>query len=294
MPKLKYVISLYINKYKNFKIVFLQIFIIEMVEKITSTQNAKIKNIIKLQQKSSERKKQNLIVVEGLREIGLAVKSGMILKSVFFCSDIISLEELEKELSFLGTYFEISSDIYNKLAYRGSTEGVIALAEPKDINLSEIKLRENPLIIVLESVEKPGNLGAILRTADAAKVDAVIICDPLTDIYNPNVIRSSVGCVFANQVIASSSDETINWLKEKGVKSYAAALTATEYYHEKDFTKATAIIMGTEADGLTEKWLKNTNEQIIIPMSGEIDSLNVSTSTAILVFEAVRQRSFYK
>ena len=264
-----------------------------MVEKITSTQNTKVKNIIKLQQKSSERKKQNIIVIEGLREIGLAIKSGMILKSVFFCSDIISLEELEKELNFSGTYFEISSDIYNKLAYRGSTEGVIALAEPKYINLSEIKLRENPLIIVLESVEKPGNLGAILRTADAAKVDAVIISDPLTDVFNPNVIRSSVGCVFTNQIVACSSDETIKWLKAKSIKSYAAALTATEYYYEKDFTQATAIIMGTEADGLTEKWLKNADKQIIIPMSGEIDSLNVSTSTAILVFEAMRQRNFY-
>ena len=265
-----------------------------MIEKITSTQNAKIKNIIKLQQKSSERKKQNLIVIEGLREISLAVKAGMILKSVFFCSNIISLEELEKELNLSSTYLEITSDIYNKLAYRGSTEGIIALAEPKYTALNEIKLRENPLIIVLESVEKPGNLGAILRTADAAKVDAVIICDPLTDIYNPNVIRSSVGCVFTNQIVACSSDETIKWLKAKGIKSYAAALTATENYHDKDFTQPTAIIMGTEADGLTEKWLKNADEQIIIPMSGEIDSLNVSTSTAILVFEAMRQRNFYK
>lgn len=265
-----------------------------MIEKITSTQNPKIKNIIKLQQKSSERKKQNTIVVEGLREIGLAIKSGMMLKSVFICLDIISLDEVEKEINFSGTYFEISPNIYNKLAYRGSTEGLIALAEPKLLSLKEIKLRKNPLIIVLESVEKPGNLGAILRTADAATIDAVIICDPLTDIYNPNVIRSSVGCVFTNQVVACSSDETIKWLKEKGIKSFAAALTATEYYHQKDFTQSTAIVMGTEADGLTEKWLKNTNEQIIIPMSGEIDSLNVSTSTAILVFEAMRQRNFYK
>lgn len=265
-----------------------------MIEKITSARNPKIKNIIKLQQKSSERQKQNLIVIEGLREIGLAIKSGMILKSVFYCSDIISNEDIEQELNFTGTYFEISSDIYNKLAYRGSTEGIIALAEPRFNALNDLELRDNPLIIVLESVEKPGNLGAILRTADAANVDAVIISDPLTDIYNPNVIRSSVGCVFTNQVIACSSDETITWLKEKGIKSYAAALTATKNYHETDLAGPTAIIMGTEADGLTEKWLKNTDKQIIIPMSGEIDSLNVSTSTAILVFEAMRQRNFYK
>jgi TrmH family RNA methyltransferase len=265
-----------------------------MIEKITSTSNPKIKNILKLQQKSSERKKQELIVIEGLREIGLAVKVGVKINTLFVCTDIISIDNVISELKFNNEIFEVSLDVYNKLAYRSSTEGVIALANPKHLNFSDLKLRQNPLIIVLESVEKPGNLGAILRTADAAIVDAVIICDPLTDIYNPNVIRSSVGCVFTNQVIASSSDETINWLKENMIESYAAALTATENYHEKDLTKSTAIVMGTEAVGLTDKWLKNTDNQIIIPMSGEIDSLNVSTSAAILVFEAMRQRNFYK
>jgi len=265
-----------------------------MIEKITSPQNPKIKDIIKLQQKSSERKKQKLIVIEGLREIKLAMKAGVQLKTVFVCSEIISLDAVMLELKNKDKYYEISINIYNKIAYRGSTEGVLALAEPKHFNLSDIKLRKNPLVIILESVEKPGNLGAILRTADAANADAVIICDSLTDIYNPNVIRSSVGCVFTNQIATCSTDETIQWLKEKGIKSCAAALTATKYYHETDLSGSVAIVMGTEADGLTEKWLKGTDEQIIIPMSGEIDSLNVSTSTAILVFEAMRQRNFYK
>ncbi|MDA3953560.1 MAG: RNA methyltransferase [Bacteroidales bacterium] len=265
-----------------------------MIERITSVHNPKIKNIVKLQQKSSERKKQNLIVIEGLRELDLAVRSGMILKSLFICTEIIPYEYIENELKSEIQSFEITKEVFEKIAYRGSTEGVIALAEPLVIQLNDLVLRKNPLIIVLESIEKPGNLGAILRTADAAKVDAVIICDPLTDIYNPNVIRSSIGCVFTNQVVACSSDETIVWLKEKGIKSYAAALTAKELYHETDFKGATAIVMGTEADGLTDKWLNGADEQIIIPMSGEIDSLNVSTSTAILVFEAMRQRNFYK
>lgn len=265
-----------------------------MIEKITSAQNPKIKNIVKLQQKSSERKKQNLIVIEGLREISLAVRAGMILKSVFVCVDIISYDDDIGNLESDVQSFEISKDIFEKLAYRGSTEGVIALAEPKYFDLDNIKLRENPLVIILESVEKPGNLGAILRTADAAKADAVIICDPLTDIYNPNVIRSSVGCVFTNQIVACSTDKTMNWLKEKGIKSYAAALTAKKYYHQTDLKGPVAIVMGTEADGLTEKWLKGSDEQILIPMSGEIDSLNVSTSAAILIFEAMRQRNFYK
>ncbi|MFO7842193.1 MAG: RNA methyltransferase [Bacteroidales bacterium] len=263
-----------------------------MAEYITSTQNPKIKNILKLQQKSAERKKQNLIVIEGIREIKLALQSGMQVKSIFFCSDIVSEDEITNHFKVTATIFDISIDIYRKLAYRGSTEGVIALGEPKYLTLNELTLGKNPLLIVLESVEKPGNLGAILRTADAAHVDAVIISDPLTDIYNPNVIRSSIGCVFTNRVIACSSDEAISWLRKKGIKTYAASLTATRKYHEKDFTGPTAIIMGTEANGLTDKWLKNTDEQIIIPMNGAIDSLNVSISTAILVFEAMRQRNF--
>jgi len=265
-----------------------------MIEKITSAQNPKIKNILKLQQKSSERKAQSLIVIEGLREINLAVKAGIKLKQLYVCTDIISIDDIHIELESDTQIFEISKVVFEKLAYRGSTEGLIALAEPKFYNLNDLKLRENPLIIILESVEKPGNLGAIFRTADAATVDAVIICDPLTDIFNPNTIRSSVGCVFTNQVIAASSDETIVWLKEKGIESFAAALTATENYHETNLKGPSAIVMGTEAVGLSDKWLKNTDNQIIIPMSGEIDSLNVSTSTAILVFEAMRQRNFYK
>lgn len=264
-----------------------------MIEKISSTQNPKIKNIVKLQQKSTERKSQNLIVIEGLREISLAVKAGFTIKSVFICSDIVLPEVVMNELKLDFQYFDVSKDVYNKLAYRESTEGVIVLAEPKFYQLDNLKLRENPIIIILESVEKPGNLGAILRTADAAKVDAVIISDPLTDIYNPNIIRSSVGCVFTNQLVACSSDDAIQWLKRKGIKSHAAALTAKKYYHQMDLSGPVAFVMGTEADGLTDKWLKNTDEQVIIPMSGEIDSLNVSISTAILVFEAMRQRNFY-
>jgi TrmH family RNA methyltransferase len=265
-----------------------------MIERISSVQNPKIKNIVKLQQKSSERKKQNLIVIEGLREIDLASRSGIELQTLFICKDIIPYEYVLNVLKGEIPLIEITKEVFEKIAYRGSTEGVIALAQPIDNTLNDLVLQENPLIIVLESVEKPGNLGAILRTADAAKVDAVIICDPLTDIYNPNVIRSSVGCVFTNQIVACSSEESIEWLKNKGIKSFATVLTAKRYYHETDFKPASAIVMGTEADGLTDTWLKGADEQIIIPMGGEIDSLNVSTSTAILVFEAMRQRNFYK
>jgi len=265
-----------------------------MIEKITSIQNHRIKNIVKLQQKSSERKAQNLIVIEGLREITLSIKSGIEIKSIFFCSEIISNDRIREISTDENQIFDISRDVYHKIAYRESTEGILVLAKPRFLNLSDLKLRDIPFIIILESVEKPGNLGAILRTADAANVDAVIVCDPLTDIYNPNAIRSSVGCIFTKQIVTCSSDEAIEWLKQNKIKSYAAALTAKKFYHETDFKISSAIIMGTEADGLTNKWLHGADEQIKIPMNGEIDSLNVSTSCAILVFEAMRQRNFYK
>ncbi|MDX9695884.1 MAG: RNA methyltransferase [Bacteroidales bacterium] len=265
-----------------------------MIEKITSVQNSRIKNIVKLQQKSSERKLQNLIVIEGLREITLAIKSGFDIKTIFFCSEIISYEKIADMAIHENIIFDLSRDVYNKVAYRESTEGVLVLAEPSYLVLNDLRLRKNPFLVVLESVEKPGNLGAILRTADAANVDAVLICDPLTDIYNPNVIRSSVGCVFTKQIVACSTDEALEWLRKNQIKSYAAALTAKKFYHETDFTVPSAVIMGTEADGLTKKWLQGADEQIKIPMNGEIDSLNVSTSTAILIFEAMRQRNFYQ
>ena len=265
-----------------------------MIEKITSIQNHRIKNIVKLQQKSSERKAQNLIVIEGLREITLSIKSGIEIKSIFFCSEIISFDRIREISTDENQIFDISRDVYHKIAYRESTEGILVLAKPRFLNLSDLKLRDIPFIIILESVEKPGNLGAILRTADASNVDAVIVCDPLTDIYNPNAIRSSVGCIFTKQIVTCSSDEAIEWLKQNKIKSYAAALTAKKFYHETDFKISSAIIMGTEADGLTNKWLIGADEQIKIPMNGEIDSLNVSTSCAILVFEAMRQRNFYK
>ncbi len=265
-----------------------------MIENITSVQNPKIKNVLKLQKKSSERKQQNLIVIEGLREIELAIKAGMQINSLFYCPEIITKDIVISKLGTENRFYILNENVYNKVAYRGSTEGVIALAEPKFLTIDDIALCKNPIIIVLESVEKPGNLGAILRTTDAAGIDAVIVSDPLTDIYNPNIIRSSIGCVFTNQVVACSSDETIKWLKTKRIRTFATGLTATTFYHQTNLKGAVAIVMGTEADGLTDKWLDNADEQIKIPMSGEIDSLNVSTSTAILIFEAMRQRNFNK
>src|SRR5690606_15875508 len=183
--------------------------------------------------------------------------------------------------------------VYHKIAYRGSTEGIIGVGIAKDLSLEELKLENSkPLILVAEAPEKPGNIGALLRTADAANVDAVLVANPKTDMFNPNIIRSSVGCVFTNRLATGTTSEIINFLKEKNIAVYGAALQASVPYHSIDFNSPTAIVVGTEATGLSEEWLENTSRNIIIPMQGEIDSMNVSVAAGILIFEAKRQRDF--
>jgi len=266
-----------------------------MLEKITSPQNARIRNLVLLQLKSRERRKQNSIVIEGYREISRALVCGFTVKELYCCPELGSeniIQGLAASYPGIVVYF-VSVAAFEKLAYREGSDGLIAVAEPINRTLEGLKLGDNPLVIVLESVEKPGNLGAVMRTADAAGVDAVIICDPHTDLYNPNTIRSSVGCIFTRQVVVADSREVIEWMKKLGIRSYAAALIeSAESYHLKDFTGPTAFIMGTEATGLSSQWLTSSTSQVIIPMKGIADSLNVSVSTAILVFEAIRQRGF--
>jgi TrmH family RNA methyltransferase len=264
------------------------------MEKIISAQNSRIKNTQKLILKSRERKAQNLFVIEGARELSLALAGPYALDSVFVCPELFAESDYPEVMRKINTsiLFEVSKTVFQKIAYREHSDGILALARLRSHTLNELYLSDNPLIIVLESVEKPGNLGAILRTADAAKVDAVIICDPLTDIYNPNVIRSSVGCVFTVPIAISTHSATFAFLKKGQVRIYAAELQAAQWYHNTDFTHACALVMGTEADGLTDFWLQHADARIKIPMRGKIDSLNVSVSTAILTFEAMRQREF--
>lgn len=264
------------------------------MEVISSLQNSRIKNIVKLAAKAKERREQNLFVIEGAREITLALQGKYELDSVFICTELFSKSDYPAVLDNVtdSIKFEVALPVFEKIAYRETSDGLLALAEPKSHTLNDLRLSENPFIIVLESVEKPGNLGAVLRTADAAHVDAVIICDPLTDIYNPNVIRSGVGCLFTVPVAVSTSQETWNWLKDKNIRTFAAELNAAEWYHEMDFIQASAIVMGTESDGLTPFWIKHADKRIKIPMRGKTDSLNVSVSTAIITFEGMRQRKF--
>jgi TrmH family RNA methyltransferase len=263
-----------------------------MIEKLTSLNNPKIKRFAHLS-KARERKAANVIVIEGFREIRMAVTAGFILKEIYCCFEIAKDKEIESFISGLTCHrFELTKQLFEKIAYRENSDGIIALAETKYINLQDVKLSANPLILVLESVEKPGNLGALLRTADAAHLDAVFVCDPQTDIFNPNVIRSSLGCIFTQQVVVCTTNGAIDYFKNNNIRTYAAALTAKGFYHETDMQGPSAIVMGTEADGLTDKWLNGANDQIKIPMLGKVDSLNVSTSAAILVYEALRQRKF--
>jgi TrmH family RNA methyltransferase len=187
---------------------------------------------------------------------------------------------------------EISGEVFARIAYREGSGGVIALARPRRLMLSDLKFGPSPLILVLETVEKPGNLGALLRTADAANIDAVIVCDPQTDIYNPNAVRSSVGCIFTMPVVTASTQETISWCRDQKIRTFGTALTATKFYHDTDFRQPAAIIMGSEANGLSQAWLEQSDELIKIPMMGKIDSMNVSASAAIVIFEAKRQRGF--
>ena len=187
----------------------------------------------------------------------------------------------------------VSEKVYEHIAYRGTTEGVIAVVHAKPHTLSDIAKDDvscSPLYIVLEGVEKPGNLGAILRSADASGVDAVIVCDPLTDIYNPNIIRGSIGAVFTVPTVVCSSEECISFMKEHGVQILTAQLQDSNLYYDQDMTRPTAIVMGTEATGLTNQWREAADAHIRIPMLGRLDSLNVSVSAAILMYEAVRQR----
>ena len=267
-------------------------------ETITSAQNPKIRTLLALQEKSRLRRQEGLFVVEGRRELEHCLDAGFVPKTLFVCREIISDTDLERIVHKADRIcdreglhiIEIPAALYEKTAYRGGTEGIIAEMECRERTLDSLDPGEKPLIAVLESVEKPGNLGAVLRSADAAGADAVIICDPLTDLYNPNLIRASIGAVFTTQVVTASSEEAVRWLKRNGIRILTAQLQDSQWYYDTDMRAGTAIVMGTESTGLTSIWREAADAHIRIPMLGRLDSLNVSVSAAILLYEAVRQR----
>ncbi len=257
---------------------------------ITSIQNGYIKDLLKLQEKSRERRKTGLFLVEGQRELSLIEKSNYETKTVLFVADFFTSDDINARFPSAEKII-ITKEVYQKLAYRETTEGIIAVVKSKDLSLNNIVFKtKTPLILVLEGLEKPGNIGAILRTADAGNIDAVFIADAKTDIYNPNIIRSSVGCVFTNQIAVATSEEIITFLQENNINIYSATLQNSNVYYKEDYTKPTAIVVGTEATGLTKIWREQATQNINIPMQGKIDSMNVSVACAIITFEALRQR----
>jgi len=259
-----------------------------MMEQISSAQNPKVKLLQTLQQKSAERRAKGLFVVEGRREVERCVSCGYEIDTLFWCPEIFG-EEAPAGVAVHRLY-QLTPALYDKVAYRGGTEGVIAEVKVRERSLSDLSLSDSPLVVVMERVEKPGNLGAVLRTADATRADAVIVCDPLTDLYNPNLIRSSTGAFFSVPCVACSSEECIAWLKAHHIQILTAQLQDSHLYYDMDMTRPTAIIMGTEATGLTDQWRQVADAHIRIPMLGITDSLNVSVSAAVLLYEAVRQR----
>ena len=265
------------------------------MKEINSIQNSYIKNLLKLQEKARERKKQGLFIIEGKREITLAISAGYKFDTILFFPNLISENEVLHLFNANVNRIEISKEVYHKLAYRGSTEGIIAVTKAKNNSLENIQFNsKKPLLLIAEGLEKPGNIGALLRTADAANVDAVLIANPKSDLYNSNIIRSSIGCIFTNQIATGTSEEIIAFLQKNNISIYAATLQNSNEYYKENYMESSAIVVGTEATGLTDIWREAANQNVNIPMQGQIDSMNVSVSAAIILFEAKRQRKFKK
>ena len=266
---------------------------------VSSTSNGLIKQLVQWQEKSRARKKDGVFVIEGLREINRALDAGYQGSMYFYCPEITNIaSQMEKPLSGLPEQamqgiktYSVSLNVYKKIAYRDSTEGIVGVFKTKDHSLEQLKLKtKNPLILVAEAPEKPGNIGALLRTADAAGVDAFLLANPKTDLYNPNIIRSSVGGVFTTNIATGTTEQIIDYLKAENIGIYSAILQEALPYTQVDYTKPSAIVVGTEADGLSETWRLASKAKVKIPMHGTIDSMNVSVSAGILIYEAVRQR----
>jgi len=264
------------------------------METITSVQNERVKRIVKLQRKASARRAEGLTVIEGAREVQRAIENGWQPTELWFSdawkNDPEKFQCLEAVSQASRLLFQCSEEILSKISYRENPDGVLAVGPLVGKTLAELKLPENPLILVAEGLEKPGNLGALLRTADGAGADAVIVCDAATDLNNPNVIRASIGTLFYLPVAEATSEETIVFLKEKGIKILSAVPDAEAVYTDMDLKGPVAIVVGAEDKGLSNHWKASADLNVKIPMLGKNDSLNVSVSAAILLYEAVRQR----
>lgn len=257
---------------------------------ITSPTNPKIKNAVKLRQRKY-RKEQGLSLVDGVREFSAAVRAGISFRQVFVCPELLEEKtpDLEKGFETAPEVHEVDRKVFGKIAFGEREEGIVALFAPSPKTLEQIVLTAG-LIVVLEDVEKPGNIGAVLRSCDAVKADALLIADETTEIFNPNVIRASIGTIFSVPVVQAPAEAVRDFLKAKDVQIIAAVPQAQGLYTKTDLTAPTAVVMGSEKKGLSDFWQKNADGKVRIPMKGEADSLNISVSTAVLLYEALRQR----
>jgi len=254
--------------------------------RITSAQNPKLKESLKLQNRRV-RDDSGHFLIEGYRELS-RVDTALV-KRLFVCPELFLGENEEELIDHLDTeVFELPEHLFRKLSYRDRPDGLIGIAQKMHQGFEELK---SGFLVVAEAIEKPGNLGAILRSADGAGAGGVIVCDRCTDIYNPNVVRSSVGTLFTQPVVEATSDETIKWLKEQGYAIVAATPSAEHLFTESDLSGKVALVMGTEQLGLSELWLESADIRVSIPMRGVADSLNVSVAATLLMYEVVRQKS---
>ncbi|BDD01740.1 RNA methyltransferase [Persicobacter psychrovividus] len=263
---------------------------------INAPSNERIKRLIKLQSKSRERKKNQLFVVEGTKEVTFAIENGLVVEELYYSKEktvqehLTAVEQCCTAKGLRPQWLACSNNVFSKIAYREGTSEMVGIVKMRSQQLEDLPLGENPLLMVCEGMEKPGNLGALLRTADAAGVSAVIMADAQVDLYNPNAIRSSVGCIFSMPVAFDTSENVIKFLREKGIKIYVTHIEAAAPYYEQDYKGPCAIIAGSEAWGVTDLWAEESDQNIVIPMRGINDSLNVSVAAAVVTFEAVRQR----
>ena len=253
---------------------------------ISSLQNPRIKHIVKLRDDKKQRLRDRLMLVEGYDEIKLALLAGHQPQTILSSPEISS-----RSISGLSAEtLTVSRAVFEKMSYRDNPDGWLGVFPIPSTSLDELKLNDSPLVIIAESIEKPGNLGAILRTADAAHVDALLVCDPRVDLWNPNVVRASRGAVFSVPVLESDNTSALKWLKSHKIRILAATPAADTLYTTVNLCEPAAIAVGTEDEGLTDFWLGNADVCVKIPMLGKINSLNVSVSTALIIYEAVRQR----
>jgi rRNA methylases len=254
---------------------------------ITSLQNPRVKQIVKLRDDKKQRQQDGLMLVEGYDEISLALAAGYVPRTLFIAPELVhrQIEDVAAEK------LTVSSTVFEKMSYRENPDGWLGVFPIPRVSLDDLRLSESPLIIVAESVEKPGNLGAILRTADAAGVDAVLVCDPRVDSYSPNVVRASRGTIFTVPVVETKSTQALVWLQRRGIRVLAATPSAEAEFTSQDLRSPVAVAVGTEDEGLSEFWMSQADVHVKIPMMGKVNSLNVSIATALIIYEALRQRS---